>query len=130
MPDGGLLLDTCALVWLVGGDPRLSEAARSRIDQSDLVFVSAISAWEVSLLTQRGRLELPLDALGWFRAAVDHHGLTLAPLTLEVLVGANGLPWHHRDPADRFIIATAQARGVAVVTSDRRFEDYGIDVLA
>ena len=51
-------------------------------------------------------------------------------LTVEILVAANCLPWHHRDPADRFIIATARCHGTAVITADSRFHDYDVAVLA
>ena len=55
--------------------------------------------------------------------------MSLAALSVEVLVAANTLPWHHRDPADRFIIATALALGAAVVTADRKFQQYEVGVL-
>lgn len=124
-----LILDTCGLVWLVSGDRRLSRGARDAIDRAALVYVSAISAWEVSLKQARGGLELPLAPAEWFRRALDAHDLRLASLTVDVLTGANELPWHHRDPADRFIIATAKLDGLAVVTADERFAAYGVETL-
>jgi PIN domain nuclease of toxin-antitoxin system len=65
----------------------------------------------------------------WFTEALASHRLTLAALSVEVMLAANSLPWHHRDPADRFIIATARASGAAVVTTDRRFTAYDVTVL-
>ena len=130
MPDRNLLLDTCALIWLATGTPELSEQARAAIDRTDMVCVSAISAWEISLKTARGTLELPFPPGEWFARVLDHHHLTLATLSVDVLVAANSLPWHHRDPADRFIIATARELGATVVTADRRFQLYDINVLA
>jgi len=61
--------------------------------------------------------------------AIAQHGLEVAALSVDILVSANSLPWHHRDPADRFIIATAQQMGAAVVTADNRFAQYGLTVL-
>lgn len=58
-----------------------------------------------------------------------HHGLTVAPLTVDVLAAANALPWHHRNPADRFIIATAREMGAAAVTADKRFAACDITVI-
>jgi len=124
-----LLLDTCALLWLASGSANLSRAAVARIDRSRKVSVSAISAWEVSLKHARGLYALPLAPLEWFNAVVDNHGLVVAPLDLEILVKANLLPWHHRDPADRFIIATAIIHSLTVVTADKSFADYGISVM-
>ena len=107
MPERGLLLDTCALPWLDAEPERLSEETRDAIDAAGLVFVSAVSAWEVSLKEARRKLSLPRPAEEWFPAALDAHGLRVAPLDVGILIAANRLPLHHRDPADRFIIATA-----------------------
>ena len=129
MSERSLLLDTCALIWLANGAPELSAGARTAIDGADTVWVSAISAWEISLKVAHSTLELPVPPKEWFERALEHHHLSLATLSVEVLVAANTLPWHHRDPADRFIIATAQVLGAAVVTADRRFPLYEIGVL-
>ncbi|MDV7390133.1 type II toxin-antitoxin system VapC family toxin, partial [Arthrospira platensis SPKY1] len=93
------------------------------------VFVSPISAWEISFKEQRGELTLPLPAEAWFPAVVEAHCLTLHPLSVETLIAANRLPWHHRDPADRFILAAVRSLRVTVVTADKRFPAYGVDVV-
>jgi len=129
MPERRLVLDTCALIWLASDSAQLSDEARAAIDRADTAAVSAISAWEVSLKAARGALKLPLAPREWFEAVVAHHGLDVAALSVDVLMSANLLPWHHRDPADRFIIATARDMGAAVVTGDRRFTQYGLTVL-
>jgi PIN domain nuclease of toxin-antitoxin system len=129
MPDRQLILDTCALLWLASGDARLSRPTIREIDAARSVQVSAISAWEISLKVAMRHLELPLPATEWFAAALRQHGLTVAPLDVEVLMAANDLPWHHRDPADRFIIATAKRHSLTIVTGDQRFELYGIPVI-
>ena len=130
MSERSLLLDTCALIWLVSGAPDLSEQSRAEIEEADTVWVSAISAWEISLKVARSTLELPAPPAEWFGRALDHHHLSLAALSVDVLVAANSLPWHNRDPADRFIIATALALGAAVITADRQFQLYDVTVLA
>ncbi len=129
MPERQLVLDTCALIWLSTGADDLSPQSREAIDAADVVWVSAISAWEVSLKAARDTLALPLPPKQWFDRALDYHHLSLAALNVDVLMAANTLPWHHRDPADRFIIATALALGAAVVTADRRFRQYDVRVL-
>jgi len=93
------------------------------------VYISAISAWEISLKVAMQELELPLPPADWFHAAVRRHGLVVAPLDVGVLLAASELPWHHRDPADRFIIATAMRHGLTVVTGDSRFDLYGVPVI-
>ena len=123
-----LMLDTCALLWLASGSERISNRVRLAIDSAPAVYVSAISAWEVSLGVARKEIDLPMDPLKWFHQAIQQHNLTLADLTPEVLCRANALPWHHRDPADRFIIATANLMRMAIVTADARFAAYGVEV--
>jgi PIN domain nuclease of toxin-antitoxin system len=129
MPERKLLLDTCALLWLDAEPERLSKAARSTIDAADIVCVSAISAWEVSLKELREGLTLPCPVEDWFPRMIDAHGLLLVGLDVDVLLAANRLPPHHRDPADRFIIATAIRNGLAIVTGDRRFHPYDVRIL-
>lgn len=129
MREQRLLLDTCALLWLASGDVRLSPVARNAIDRASLVLVCAISAWEIALKASRGQLLLPLPAIEWFNGTLKQHHLVLTSLDVPVLVGANDLPWHHRDPADRFIIATALRENAVIVTSDPKFMRYGAKVL-
>jgi PIN domain nuclease of toxin-antitoxin system len=124
-----LLLDTCALLWLASGDKSLSVETLDAIEKAAIVYVSAISAWEISLKAGRGALVLPLGPREWFDAALKHHNLTLLTLDVSILIAANSLPWHHRDPADRFIIASAMAHNADIVTGDRRFIKYGVKVL-
>lgn len=125
-----IILDTCALLWLVAGDDRLSDDARARIDGETLVGVSAISAFEVGLKYAQGKLELPLPPREWWARVAEHHRLDVLPLTPEVLFTSVSLPPVHRDRADRFIIATATIHRAPVVTTDGRFAEYGVAVLA
>lgn len=124
-----VVLDTCALLWLARGDKTLSHDGLSAIQHSSIALVSAISAWEISLKHERKTIALPMEPLSWFKSVLVHHHLTLAPLDVDILIAANRLPWHHHDPADRFIIATALREKAAVVTADSRFERYGVKVL-
>jgi PIN domain nuclease of toxin-antitoxin system len=124
-----LMLDTCGLLWLASGNARLSETAKARIEESELVFVSAISAWEISLKAKKGELVLPLPALDWFRRSVDQHGIVVLALEAEELAASVMLPNHHRDPADRFIIAQSIRHDLAVVTADEMFRNYGVETL-
>ncbi len=124
-----LVLDTCALLWLASGDKKLSKSTLDSIEQASVVFISAISSWEISLKAIQGTLELPLESDEWFALVLENHNLTRAPLDISILIAANKLPWHHRDPADRFIIATAIRENAAIVTGDKRFAQYDVDVI-
>ena len=125
-----MLLDTCAVVWLAVGQG-LSERARSLISaHAGGLYVSAISAFEVGLLGQRGRLALPLPADAWFERAIAQHGLTEVPVTGAIAARSTMLPAIHGDPADRIIIATAQQLKLPVLTPDahiRRYPDVRCD---
>jgi PIN domain nuclease of toxin-antitoxin system len=129
MFDQVLVLDTCALLWLTSGSDRLSEEALRQIENASMVYVSAISAWEISLKYEQKQLLLPDEPDAWFNLALEKHSLHLHPLDVSVLCMANKLLPHHRDPADRFIIATAmKVRGV-IVTGDARFSDYDVKII-
>ena len=124
-----LLLDTCALVWLATGDSRLSDKAREAVATAVSVSVSPVSAWELGQKHRRGLLKLPMTPRELFQTAVDRYSLDIAPLDPEVMFSASALPEHHKDPADRFIIATALLGNMTVVTADHRFHAYDVDVL-
>ena len=120
-----LLLDTCALIWLGNGDPTLSLVARQMIEESEEVYVSPISLWEVSNKCRKGKLQLkfPPDRI------LQRYQLKILPLTNEVMFRAGELHEYHKDPADRMIIASALVGGFAVVTADRNFPLYGVQTI-
>lgn len=124
-----LLLDTCAILRLATGVGTLSDRALEAIADATAVFVSPISLWEIALKTRNGDLELPDSPSEFFDSVVENYGLTVAPLSLSVMAKSVDLPVLHKDPADRFIIATALEDNLAVVTTDHRFEAYGVKVV-
>lgn len=124
-----LLLDTCAAIWLMNREP-MSTAARGAIatavQQSDGVAVSPVTAWEMALLVERGRLALDRSPLEWFRALSRRVGFWVLALTEEALTASCALPGPApRDPMDRIILAVAREHGLAVVTRDRAILAYG-----
>ena len=123
------LLDTCALIWLVQKSKRLSASAKRSLLQAADVFVSPVTAWEIAVKHQAGKLVLPLDPAEWFRIAVASFNLTILPLDYQMLVKSAQLPLHHSDPADRAIIALALSNGLPVVTGDHRFAAYGVETI-
>ncbi|MCX4244723.1 type II toxin-antitoxin system VapC family toxin [Paraliomyxa miuraensis] len=125
-----LLLDTCALLWLVDDVERLSARARQLLDdETHEVFVSVVSYWEVVLKVHRGRLELPCPPKAWFDAAVDRDAILsieAADVTeLCALQAGRG----HKDPFDRMLVATARRRGLTIVTADAAFVEYDVAVV-
>lgn len=123
-----VLLDTCALLWLASGDDKLSGQARTRICEATIAYVSAISGFEIALKHRRGSLHLPAEPAEWFSTVMEHHGLTVIPLDYADAIQAPLLPEVHRDPCDRFILATAIRMNLPVATADSHFKDYGVEV--
>ena len=123
-----ILLDTCAILWLAHDHGKLSADIRTRIDRATAVYVSAISGFEIGLKHRAGKLTLPMPPAEWLKGVIEHHSLSLLELDLDICVKASELPPIHRDPCDRFIIATAISKGIPVVTGDKRFAEYGVSV--
>ena len=121
-----MILDTCALLWLAAGDKKLSRAAVEKINESPAVYVSAISGFEIAVKVAKGKLKLPLRPKDWFGRVIEHHDLTVLPLTLDICIAGVELAPLHDDPCDRFIIATAKVNNLTVVTADGRFGRYGV----
>lgn len=124
-----MILDTCALLFLANGDRRLSSPARERLAREPMRWYCAISSFEIALKHRQGKLTLPLVPLRWLRALEDRYGLTEIPLDAELCAAATQLPYHHRDPCDRFIIAAALHLRTPVVTIDPKFSPYGVEVV-
>lgn len=124
-----ILLDTCALLWLGFGDKSLSLNARQVIEETNTVYVSPISLWEIANKRSTGGLTLQLPTREWFARMCEWHKLSLLPLSGEVMIRAGELPKHHKDPADRIIIAAALESNLVVVTTDHRFPEYGVTTI-
>ena len=124
-----IILDTCGLIWLVNGGGRLSKETLKRIQDADVVYVSAATALEIGCKAALGKLELPMEADKWYDKVIDVHDLVEVPVTGKIALLSASLPAVHRDPADRIIIATAKMKRLPVVTHDSRFEQYSVFVL-
>ena len=124
-----MILDTCALLWLASGSKELSRSTRKKIETETVVYLSAISGFEIGLKAQAGKLSLPVPPQEWLQTIVAHHDITVVPVSMEVCIASTELPAIHRDPCDRFIIAAAKVLGCPVVTRDKHFEAYGVEIL-
>ena len=120
-----LLLDTHVVLWWQRDDRRLNAAARRAIAGADIVWVSAVSAWEVTIKAALGRLRLD-EPFGVLLAADD---FTELPLTLAHADALSALPPHHADPFDRALVAQARVEGATLVSHDRALAPYGLPVI-
>jgi PIN domain nuclease of toxin-antitoxin system len=121
-PARPLLLDTHTLIWSMNDNPRLGSIAKQAIRSAyrqDRARISAITAWEIALLVGKNRLDLGKDVLIWIRGALAVPGAALVPLSPEIAVASNRLPFEmHADPADRILVATARHIGATLLTAD------------
>ena len=122
-----VLLDTHAFLWWLDGDRRLSRRARLVIGRAETdVYVSAASAWELTTKARLGRLPGAADVAADVLGAVLGQGFLPLDITTVHAQRAGWLPEHHQDPWDRMLIAQAQAEGLAVVSNEGRFDQYGV----
>ncbi len=123
-----LLLDTCAILWLMTR-VTLAAPARAAIDaatQTGNVLVSPASAWEIGVAVAKGRLVLHQTPQQMFAALLALPGIRQVPLTPEIAIDASFLPGgFHADPGDRFLLATARKLDVPIVTRDAAIIRYG-----
>ena len=122
-----LLLDTHALIWWLAGDVRLSPRARRAIeDESNEIFVSAASAWEVSTKHRLGKLPDAGPLAVDFAREVRAQGFVPLPISLEHGQVAGALAIDHRDPFDRMLVAQAREEKLALVSLEERFDELGV----
>jgi PIN domain nuclease of toxin-antitoxin system len=121
------LLDTHAFLWWLQGDARLSQRARAVLERADSeVFVSAATAWEITTKARLGRLPDALDVAADVLGAIVGQGFSPLDITTIHAQRAGALPGLHRDPWDRMLIAQAQSEGLALVTNEALFDEYGV----
>lgn len=119
-----LLLDTHIWLWWINKDSQLSAKHRALISKAENVYVSSISCWEVVMLHQRSRIELEGSLDNWFQLALAPADIVCLSVTEAVAVKSALLDYHHRDPADRFIIATALINDCQLMSFDEKFLFY------
>jgi len=125
-----LLADTHVVLWSATNPARLNQEARAAIeDGSNEVRVSTVSVWEIAIKQSLGKLDLPQPAERWLPEVLRRTGFEVADVTVSAALRVRGLPWHHRDPFDRLLIAHALDEGYTIVTRDEVFEAYGVAVL-
>lgn len=124
-----LLVDTHAMLWFVSGDDRLSIKARQTIETDDCTcYISMASWWEMAIKCSLGKLQLskPIDA---FMTDRTEEGFRVLAIDTQHLAPVVHLPFHHRDPIDRLIIAQAICEKIPICTADPHFTAYDIPII-
>lgn len=121
-----ILADTHALLWWLSDDAALPEVIREAVaDPDNQVFVSSISVAEIAIKASLGKLEAPDDVA----TTLTSQGFDPLPFTADHAQSLRHLPWHHRDPFDRMLVAQAQCEGLVLATADAHLRAYDIALL-
>lgn len=125
-----LLLDTHVVLWAATEPDRLTEEAHEALaDGNNEALVSVVTTWEIAIKQSLGKLDLPAPAERWLPVVLRRTGFDAAELDLESALRVRALPWHHRDPFDRLLVAQAFEQGLTLVSHDEAFEHYGIPLI-
>jgi PIN domain nuclease of toxin-antitoxin system len=120
-----LLLDTHVVLWELGGTRRVGARAEEAIERATELAFSVVSFAEIGVKAAIGKLTIPDDLY----EHTIRSGLRILGLAPDHGLGVASLPMHHRDPFDRLLISQARIEGLTIVTSDKRFADYGVAVV-
>jgi PIN domain nuclease of toxin-antitoxin system len=121
-----LLLDTHTLIWWLANNPTLANEAKKAIASIDnIVFVSAVSAWEIAIKKTIGKLTAPDD----LAEQIKQKDFQPLPIEIHQALRVEKLPLHHNDPFDRILIAQALCENLTIITRDRKFENYSVSII-
>jgi PIN domain nuclease of toxin-antitoxin system len=125
MKENAFLLDSNVVVWLDQKPERIPLHVLSMIESAPLVFLSAVTAWELGIKQALGDLTLlhPVSEM------LHTHSMTELPVTIQQGEAVRDLPLHHRDPFDRLLVAQAKNEGLILVTGDRKLLQYGVPIV-
>lgn len=127
----GLLLDTHAWLWAMSSPDKLPKHARSRITSYDgPVYLSTVSVMEMAIKASLGKLVLSDGDIARFVTRVNAEAdIRLLDVSLPQIAALQRLPWHHRDPFDRMLIAQATVMNLSIVTRDPSYTLYNVDIV-
>lgn len=125
-----LLADTHTLLWFLQGDKRLSKKAATLLESPEsLVFVSIASVWEIAIKISLQKLRISYSLDKDLPQLLQDCGFHLLPVSFAHVARISSLPFHHRDPFDRLLIAQALIENLRIVTQDPQFSAYNVDVV-
>jgi PIN domain nuclease of toxin-antitoxin system len=120
------LLDAHSLIWALDDPRKLGKRAVTVLeDPANELLVSVGTIWEISIKAGLGKLSLSLPYRQWMERASSDLGLSVLPLTLEHAERQMSLPYHHRDPFDRLLVAQCLVEDIPLVSADTVFDQYG-----
>lgn len=125
-----LLIDTHAFLWFIQGNDSLSNVAKSLIeDSTNQKFISIASLWEIAIKVSIGKLEIAMPMIDLVAEQVFGNAFEILQILPEHLDELANLPFHHKDPFDRVIIAQSLAEDMSIISVDKAFRDYAVQIL-
>ena len=126
-----VLLDTSVFLWFIAGSDKLTNNARNIInDINNELVLSVASLWEIAIKASIGKITLMQPFGQLIPDQLKNNGIAVLPIELKHLSAMIELPFHHRDPFDRLIIAQGIAEGFSIISSDSHFRKYTVEVLS
>ena len=123
-----VLLDTHTLLWALTDESKLSERVRKLLPSAEAWF-SVASLWEILIKTEIGKMPLPRPTGRFLMSKLALNGVRVLPVTADHVLRIESLPNHHRDPFDRLLIAQSLEEKIPLVTADRVFARYQVEVI-
>jgi PIN domain nuclease of toxin-antitoxin system len=124
------LLDTSVWLWSLTASERISPEGRELLVRGRReIYLSAASSWEIGIKSALGKLRLPEPAISYVPKRMAAQGLRPLPITHSHARAVSELPPYHSDPFDRLLIAQAQIEGMAILTADRAFQPYPVEIV-
>ncbi len=125
-----LLLDTCTFLWIASDSPKVSKkAVAAFLDRGNERYLSTASIWEIAIKYSTGKLSLPTKPDLLIPEVREASGIDLLDLNEDSALAVGRLPWIHRDPFDRVLVAQALVHGMTILTSDDEIEKYAVRTL-
>ncbi|WP_347257378.1 type II toxin-antitoxin system VapC family toxin [Methylocaldum sp.] len=122
-----VLLDTHAFIWLVTDDPKLSETAKAVfLDNDNEILLSAVTGFEIAVKYSLGKLNLAEPPRQFIDKRIEANALTPLPVTIAHTMWLADLPFHHRDPFDRLLVAQALSEDIPILSVDSQLSAYEI----
>jgi PIN domain nuclease of toxin-antitoxin system len=125
-----LLLDTHIFIWWADQPEKLSPAALSALeDEANELLLSVASVWEMQIKIQLSKLKLSLPLKDLIKNQEETNDITVSPVALTHVLALDALPFHHKDPFDRLLIAQSIEEDLTLVTADSQFSAYSVKLL-
>jgi PIN domain nuclease of toxin-antitoxin system len=122
-----MLLDTCTFLWFVNDSPELSSNAANLLESDVDLLVSTASLWEIAIKVSLKKIILPDDYERFIPQQIALNNIEILDIRFKHLAIVSKLPFHHRDPFDRLLIAQVISENIQIISADTKFDSYDVD---